>query len=723
MRPEQGTARRSVSVKAIGAAAALVLTLGTRLPGPAAGQAVQKELQELGRPLRYEVSVTLKLIQVSVLDKKGQPVRDLTKDDFLVFDNGRPVEITAFEKHSLGLGVGPGPTAPDAGAAPPSAGPAIGRKFFFFFDFAFNNPRGIGKAKEAALDFLNSRIGPHDEAAVLTYSQVKGLTVQEYLTKDHAKVRETIEAIDRKAASGRASEIEQSFWREAIEGPAPGQAGTTSRYSWERQEAKSIAQVFIERLTELAKALRYVQGRKDFLLFSSGVPGSMIYGAQAGSAAGGRNMFDAGDTVLRDRNETLLKEFAAADCAFYAFDTREAAKVASLFAYDEQTFAAGARNLFSTTGVFADYNSVFKDEQLTGRNTLQRLSRTTGGKYFGNIDTYDRSLDQLQDLTGTYYVLGFSVAEKEDGAFHEVRVEVGRKGLEVRSAGGYFNPKPFEDFNELERKLHLFDLALNERAFSRLPDRLPMKTVPVSLPGRSGLIVLGRVPPLLAAKLGDGPLEFVSLVLDKDDNIIDIRRAEAPADGPGATVFRSATEAGPGSYRCRLVVRNMRTGAAAVSSVPRTEIEAGAAGLKAQPVVLFTARREAVRRLTAPGGRASGPFVGTDLYPLGVDGLLPVLDAVRRDQELTVVIPCEVPWDAAADLLVNAQVIDAAGGGQVPVPFFLKARERQGLVEIIHLGIPAGSLPPGTYILYVYLQEPRSGTSAYGRLGLTVSAD
>lgn len=711
----------------------ILVAAGTPLL-PTAGQSSgqQKELHELGRPLQHEVSVILKLIQVSVIDKKGQPVRDLAREDFLVTDNGRPVEITAFERHSIS----PGRTRPEGPAATPAtetaveaAGPAMNRKLFFFFDFAFNNPRGIGKAKEAALEFMDTRVGPEDEAAVLTYSMVRGLRVQEYLTRDHKKVRETIDSIDRKAAAGRASEIEEQYWRESTEGPAParesapGPGAPKTEFNWERQEAKRIAQVFIQRLTDLAKALRYVPGRKDFLYFSSGVPSSMIYGAQAGSAAGGRTRFDAGDNALRDQNESLLKEFAASDCTFYAFDTREAAKVASLFTYDEQTFASGYRDMFSGSGVFGDQTSVFKDEQLTGRNALQRLSQSTGGKYFGNIDTYDRSLDQLQNLTGTYYVLGFSVPEKEDGAFHEVRVELKRKGLEVRGASGYFNPKPFREFNELERKLHLFDLAMNERAFSRLPEGFPMKAVPVSLSGQSGLVILGRLPRGLADKLSGGPLEFILLVLDEEDSIYDMQRVETPGTGRGVYLFRSRTPAGPGVYRCRLVIRNTATGAAAVSSAARTAIEPGSGDLRVQPIVVFAARQEVVHRLTAPSAGPAGRQVGAGLYPLDSDGLVPVLDSVQAGRELTVVVPCEIPSGITGDLAVNAQLIDAARGDKVPVSFFLKGRERKDSVQIIHLGIPPEAVKPGSYILYVYLQDPDSGQAVHGRAALTFTSD
>ena len=52
--------------------------------------------QEKSDPLQHEVTVTLKLIQVYVSDRDGNPVLDLTKDDFLLYDNGRPMTVTDF---------------------------------------------------------------------------------------------------------------------------------------------------------------------------------------------------------------------------------------------------------------------------------------------------------------------------------------------------------------------------------------------------------------------------------------------------------------------------------------------------------------------------------------------------------------------------------------------------------------------------------------------------
>lgn len=215
---------------------------------------------------------------------------------------------------------------------------------------------------------------------------VRGVVVHEYLTKDHAKIREVVEAI----------------------------------------------------------------GQKQFILFSTGIPSSLIYGHQVGIF---RGSFDPGDRLLIEQNEHMSKEFGASGCTFYAFDTRESAKEADLFAYDALTFTGGrgpGRGLFSTQGMFQDSTNVFRDEKTTGGNSLKRLTVITGGKYYSNINMYEKNLDQVQALTGTYYVLGYSVRETWDGRFHEVKVEVKRKGCEVRAQTGYFSPKPYREYTPLE---------------------------------------------------------------------------------------------------------------------------------------------------------------------------------------------------------------------------------------------------------------------------------
>jgi VWFA-related protein len=694
--------------------------------------------QDLTKPLQYEVTVALKLIHVYVTDKKGKPVEDLKLDDFSVTDNGRPVVLTDFEKHSLQSAPAEAPKSEPVAenpAAPPPAALKTTRKFFLFFDFAYNNGRGIVKARTAALHFLDSTVEPDDEVGIFTYSMFKGVRVHEYLTRDHAKIREVVEAIGSKDIAGRASEIEQQYWIMAQEplgavreGTGAAQADRTQTIAEaNRQESKRIAQTFILRLTALAKALRYIPGQKQFILFSTGVPASLIYGTQAGnpSGLGSRAKFDAGDRVLRTQNEEMYREFGASGCAFYAFDTRETAKGADLFAYDALTFETGARGLFGQQGVFQDSTDVFRDDKTTGLNSLKRLSDITGGKFYSNINMYEKNLDQVQALTGTYYVLGYSVGEQEDGRFHEIKASVRRPGCEVRAQAGYFNPKPYREFSPLEKQLHLYDLALNERSLSRLPVSFPLTALAFGIGGTAGLEILAAIPGEVTAKFSGEKIEYVALVFDAKGDIRDVRRLETdprPRRGQ-AVVFTSGTSLEPGDYTCRLVIRDMDTGLSAVSSIRSTARAAPATGLRlGTPLLLRDETGCAYLDAGTAKGRAAIPW--GEIYTFDKAVFAPAVGPISKlTSRLVAVVPYSVAGADDPDVVLSGRLIDAVSGRAVTVALTLVGRAWCSAAETVSLEIPLAGLAPGKYLLYITAEDRVSKTLASAQTSLVISGE
>ena len=145
--------------------------------------------------LQYEVLVALKLVQIFVTDKDGNPVTDLCKSDFEIKDNRKSVKITDFEKHILSLPKenSMGVTRSRKPGNTYIQSPRLARKFLLFFDFAFNEMKGILRAKKAALHFIDSQVHPDDEIGIMSYDVFKGLTLHEYFTKEHNKIREAIE--------------------------------------------------------------------------------------------------------------------------------------------------------------------------------------------------------------------------------------------------------------------------------------------------------------------------------------------------------------------------------------------------------------------------------------------------------------------------------------------------------------------------------------------------
>jgi VWFA-related protein len=515
--------------------------------GQAQAQQEQVKPQKGQTRLQHEVRVTLKLIQVYVTNKKGNPVLDLTKDDFLVFDEGQRKVLTEFERHVLTLPAEKEKAPGEIVETPaPPARELMPRKFFLFFDFAFNNAIGIEKARKAALFFIDTQLQPTDEVGLLSYSAMRSLMLHEYLTADHALVRKIVKGFGIEQVVGRAEDFEAKYWN-LLKGRNPADAGSSGsldpreRYQElevlkrQREESKLQAYNFIRKITELAKAMRYIPGHKGILYFSSGVPYSVFTGLPPPNPSEPVRFESA---HLVSRYDVMLKEMSSANCAIYTLDTIQ---------------------LSSVLG---------SDAETRGTYTLQQMARATGGKYFGNISSYEKHTKTIQDLTGCYYVLGYYVDDNWDGAYHRIKVEVARPGLKVHAQKGYFNPKPFREYGDLDRMLHLVDLALSPEPLFQTPVRFPLEVVPCPRGAKTNLCLAAQVPVEKIRDVLAGRSEFVMVIFDDKENIVTLKRNEKETATLTGENFSFGTDFSllPGKYHCRLVIRNLETGRGAVAS-------------------------------------------------------------------------------------------------------------------------------------------------------------
>src|SRR4030042_5194210 len=252
----------------------------------------QAQAQKEQSQLKHEVKVTLKLVQVYVTDKKGKPVLDLTKDDFICFDESQRQALPEFERHVLALPAEKEEAPPEVMETPaPPSRELLPRKFFLFLDFAFNNAKGLEKTKEAALHFIDTQLRPTDEVGLLSYSATKSLTLHEYLTTDHSAVRKIVKAFGITEIVGRAEDFEAKYWnllkeQNPTDASSSGHVFDPEREQFkeleavrrQREESKLQAYNFVRKMTELAKAMSYIQGHKSLLYFSSGIPYSVLAG-------------------------------------------------------------------------------------------------------------------------------------------------------------------------------------------------------------------------------------------------------------------------------------------------------------------------------------------------------------------------------------------------------------------------------------------------------------
>jgi hypothetical protein len=343
---------------------------------------------------------------------------------------------------------------------------------------------------------------------------------------------------------------------------------------------------------------------------------------------------------------------------------------------------------------------------------------------------YERNLEQVQALTGTYYVLGYSVGEKEDGRFHEIKASVRRPGCEVRAQAGYFNPKPYREFTPLERELHLYDLALNERSLSRLPVNFPLTALAFGIGGAAGLEILAAVPGDVTAKFLGKKVEYVALIFDAKNDISDVRRLETdprPRRGQ-AVVFTSGTSLEPGDYTCRLVIRDMDTGLSAVSSARSVVRAAPAQGLRlGTPLLLRDETGCAYLDAGAAKGKAAIPW--GEVYTFDKAVLAPAVGPVSKlISRLVAVVPYSVAGATEygtnePDVAFSARLIDAATGEVLPVAFALVGRNWHSAAETVSLEFPVAGLAPGRYLLYVTAEDRVSKTLAHVQTALIITED
>ncbi len=660
--------------------------------------------------LQHQVTVTLKLVQVYVTDKKGNPAVDLNRDDFIIHDNGKRKQITEFEKHILHLPPSEIEVHPETiqETKSPASQELMGRKFFLLFDFAYNNAKGIKKAKKAALHFLDTQVKPSDEVGVLSYTTIKSLTLQEYLTRDHKEVRKLVDAFGIKDRAGRAENFEEDYWFR-VTGQNPldaSKAGKiTFRYGaqtedrpvtgdtpeFEKFQAQEDGNVhalhFLQRIKDFAEALRYIPGYKHIILFSSGIPYSLMYGihhpTETWDTRGGDPMtqqrWDFGNRLIQERYDDMLKELASSNSTVYTIDTED---------------------LSSTVGV---------DSRLKGGYTLQTMASSTGGKYFGDVNNYEKHMEKIQNLTGCFYVLGYYIDEKWDGEYHKIKVKVNRPGLEVHAQKGYYNPKPFNEYTKIEKKLHLVDLALNERSLFQEPLRFPMVSLPCSFRGDSYVSLFSKLPMERIQEFSGEDVEIVSIIFDTVNSIIKMGREKKDFTKlpEGDIYYTNFTSLHPGEYKCRIVIRNSETGRGAVASSSVIVPEAKDQGINLYPPLLLRSE-EGASYLKRPS--AAYPFNSSQYFPL-------VEPLEQGTENVLAVVRCSFSGIQQPDIQLSANLIHSSDdtGSAIPASISILDRFSDADTEIFLLELQTGQLPSGEYFLYLFavesLTHSRSGVN------------
>ncbi|UCE22403.1 MAG: VWA domain-containing protein [Candidatus Aminicenantes bacterium] len=619
------------------------------------------QTQKSQKAFQYEVTVVLKLVQVFVTDKEGKPVTDLNKDDFILYDNGKLQKITDFEKHLLVKPKKPVPPEKkveeviEETQLPPAreVQTRMNRKFILLLDIDRNSVRGVTKSKNAALHFIDSQVQPDDEVGVFSYSHMTGLVVHEYLTTDHEKVKDAIKRI--KGVPGLEGGFSMDEGIPRFESQAESSLTQQFVRSGSPTDIMEKTTNFINNLKDLAKVLRYIPGYKNIIFFSGGIPSSVLFSP---------------DQTIRENYEDMSKELATASSPVYTVNT-----------------------------LGPEYDQ-----------SLGMLSNISGGKYMHIVDYYDQVATQIQNVTSNYYVLGYYIDETWDGKFHEIKVQVKRKGYEVQAQSGYFNPKPFVELSEFEKEVHLIELALSENPYLQDPYRLNNIALPCSEKKDANCVLLSEIPLAEIEEIISGQTEHTNFILDDENNVIFSSKGEidfSPFSQKKIYSY-SILSLPPGEYDCRTIIRNLQTGKVAVASSSVKIPELFKTGIKLDPPLLLIPEKESTY-LRLIKGPKKDPLSINDIYPLLSNQHSPLIDEIDRNvSKLLAVVRCSVADIQKPEVNITAHLFEKESGNKTELPFSILNSERKEKTDVLLLEIHLPELKPGDYAIEMIAEEKNS---------------
>ncbi len=177
---------------------------GAPQPSSAAQVSTTSDAPEMNThdaPVPLEVRVNLVPVRVVVRDSGGHIVANLHKEDFQLFEDGKPQIISNFAVMTLASisqqVVRPSnPDAANAGEASPAFLPPS-RFVALLFDDPHLNMQDLMQARNAAVRYLDSSVAPTDRVAVYTIS---GQTQMDF-TDDRAKLRDTLAKLQPRAVT------------------------------------------------------------------------------------------------------------------------------------------------------------------------------------------------------------------------------------------------------------------------------------------------------------------------------------------------------------------------------------------------------------------------------------------------------------------------------------------------------------------------------------------
>jgi VWFA-related protein len=398
---------------------------------------------------RFKSSVRVVLVDVVVMNRKGEPVTGLTKDQFEVFEDGKPQTLASFEEHA---GIPDVPELSRMAKLPPnvfSNAPLVktGDAANILLLDSLNTQMSDQSYVHARMIKYIEEVRPGTRMAIFTLSDrlrfVQGFTEDPALLMAAVNGKKSVgnpelSSLLQTGAERNANQqaVGQMQAIAAATGAANIQAAAAALAAFQAENTRSQngvwANLTLEAITQLAMYLQAIPGRKNVIWFTGSFP---------------LNTLSSDPKMLRDFGPQVAKTanlLAAARIAIYPIG------VGSMGLSPNAMYDSSAPTSASITGArtatMSQSRSLDRESTERAQNgaSLEELADNTGGEFFINTNGFNDVLDHVVKTGTYYYTLTYSPTNQNtDGQLRRIQINLADGKYQLAYRRGYYATNDF----------------------------------------------------------------------------------------------------------------------------------------------------------------------------------------------------------------------------------------------------------------------------------------
>lgn len=507
-------------------------------------------------------------VEVYVTDKDGNRVTGLTRDDFEIFEDDRPMKITNFyavaDSDYSGVEQ-PGVIQPEVRdrAAPPEPRRAEIPEsqqlhLIVYIDNLHIRPFNRNRVLRAVRNFLRTKVDDGTRVMLVTFE--RSLHVREVFTEDVRQISDaTFELETLSAFSVQKEQERDNVLKRILRSDTVGEA--ESHADFYAKATFNDVEVSLRGLREMVGTLAGLPGRKALLYVSDGlemIPGQDLFQLVEQEYRKESYQTSFGLQANRYSARRLYQEaIAHANANRVTFYTLEAAGLRS-------HSSLSADRAGGTSQIEIDFTY-----QMNRQEPLLMLADDTGGQSAINTNNIAGALDRMADDFGTYYSLGYVPSHGGDGRYHRIKVQVKRKGLKLRHRDGYRDKSVETRLSEGTLAALLYSVESNTISAEMVLER--------SVSGERGSIYLpievripiGALTLLPRAGSHHGQVRVALAAMDDDGELSPVEQVPVPIQIPESEiavargkyyVYSANLEIRPGRHKVAVGLRDEISG-------------------------------------------------------------------------------------------------------------------------------------------------------------------